>query len=365
MKKKILKWMISVILIILIIVIGFITLYKPFGNVISIINPNDYSQQTELFYDNTFHDASKISVMNGQESEFSDNEETVPDGEIPIHQLESIPNASIDQLKWTWFGHSSSMLQMQGLNILIDPVFSEYASPVQGFGAKRFSKLPIDIENMPNIDILAISHDHYDHLDYQTIMDIDSKVSNYCVPLGVEKHLIRWGIDEDKIHSFAWWEEIKINGLTITSIPGRHYTGRLPWQTNTTLWSGYVFENSNYKTYYTGDTGYSDYFKEVYERFGEMDFVILEDGQYDRSWESIHMLPEQGIQAAKELHAKWVVPVHFGTFSLSYHPWDDPIKKITQLAQKENINLATPMIGEILDYQNISRFQNHWWESVN
>lgn len=256
------------------------------------------------------------------------------------------------------------MVQMSGLNILIDPVFSEYASPVQGFGAKRFSKLPIDIENMPNIDILTISHDHYDHLDYQTIIDIDSKVLNYCVPLGVEKHLIRWGIDENKIHSFVWWEELEIDGLKITSIPGRHNTGRLPWQTNTTLWSGYVFENNNYKIYYTGDTGYSHYFKEVYEKFGEMDLVILENGQYDKSWESIHMLPEQGIQAIKDLNAKWVVPVHFGTFSLGYHPWDHPIKEITRLAESENINLATPMIGEILDYHNISQFQEQWWKNV-
>lgn len=360
---KILKCVITIIVILFIIAIGFIILYKPFGDILSFVNQNDYTQETKLFYDGTFHDITEIKVLNGNESEFSDDEETIPKGEIPVHQLKTIPVASIEQLKWIWFGHSSSMLQMQGLNILIDPVFSEYASPIQGFGAKRFSKLPIDIENMPNIDILAISHDHYDHLDYQTIIDIDSKVKNYCVPLGVEKHLIRWGIDENKIHSFAWWEEIEIDGLKITSIPGRHYTGRLSWQTNTTLWNGYVFENNDYKTYYTGDTGYSDYFKEVYEKFGEMDLVILENGQYDKSWESIHMLPEQGIQAVKDLHAKWVVPVHFGTFSLGRHSWDHPIKEITRLAEKENINLATPMIGEIVDYHDISNFKSKWWEN--
>ena len=128
----------------------------------------------------------------------------------------------MDELKWIWFGHSSSLLQIEGKNVLMDPVFSNYTSPIPFIGPKRFSKLPIDIENMPMIDVLALSHDHYDHLDYQTIKQIDKKVKVYCVPLGVEKHLLRWGIDENKIHVMNWWDEVKIDGLTITSTPGRH-----------------------------------------------------------------------------------------------------------------------------------------------
>lgn len=362
--KKVIKIILIIILVIAIIAVLFIKLWQPFGQGITNNDKKLYSEKTDLFYDGTFHGNPEISVMNDSRSEFSDHEQTIPKGEIPVHQLTSIHDASVDDLKWIWFGHSSSMLQMQGLNILIDPVFSEYASPVQGFGAKRFSDLPITKENLPIIDVLVISHDHYDHLDYGTIKDIDDKVKSYCVPLGVEKHLIRFGVDENKIHSMAWWEEVKISGLTITSTPGRHYTGRLPWQNNTTLWSGYVFQNEKYKSYYTGDTGYGEHFKEIYDKFGVMDFVMLEDGQYDKSWEAIHLLPEQGIQAAKELQARWVVPVHWGTFSISYHAWNDSIKQITELAKEENINVATPRIGEIVDYQNIQQFQEKWWENI-
>lgn len=362
--KKVIKIVLIIILVIVIIAVLFIKLWQPFGQGTTSDDKKLYGEKTDLFYEGTFHDNPEISVMNDNESEFSDHEQTIPKGKIPVHQLTSIPDASVDDLKWVWFGHSSSMLQMQGLNILIDPVLSDYASPVAGFGAKRFSDLPMTKENFPVIDVLVISHDHYDHLDYTTIKDIDDKVKSYCVPLGVEKHLIRWGVDENKIHSMVWWDEVEINGLTITSTPGRHYTGRLPWQTNTTLWSGYVFQNEKYKSYYTGDTGYSDYFKEIYEKFGAMDFVMLENGQYDKSWEAIHLLPDQGIQAVKDLQAKWIVPVHWGTFSISYHAWDDPIRQITSLAQKENINVATPLIGEIVDYQNIQQFQEKWWENV-
>lgn len=362
--KKVLKIFVVVLLVFAIIAMLFIKLWQPFGQEINMADKKVYSEKTDMFYDGSFHDNPDISVMNDSESEFSNHEQKIPKDTMPVHSLTSIPNASIDDLKWIWFGHSSSMLQMQGLNILIDPVFSEYASPVQGFGAKRFSDLPITKENLPAIDVLVISHDHYDHLDYATIKDIDKKVKSYCVPLGVEKHLLRWGVDKEKIHSMAWWQEVEISGLTITATPGRHYTGRLPWQTNTTLWSGFVFQNEKYKSYYTGDTGYSNYFKEIYEKFGAMDFVILENGQYDKSWEAIHLLPEQGIQAVKDLQAKWVVPVHWGTFSISYHAWDEPIKQMTALAKKEKMNIATPLIGEIVDYTYIEQYQKNWWEKV-
>lgn len=364
MAKKILKIIIISLVILLILAVGFVSFYPPFGDVYSIFKNNDYASRTDLYYDGTFHGNPEINVMSDQKSQFSDDEQLMPNETIPINELSEIPDASIDELKWVWFGHSSSLLQMQGLNILIDPVFSDYASPMKGFGPKRFSDIPIDIENLPEIDILVISHDHYDHLDYDTIKKIDDKVKFYCVPLGVENHLLKWNINEDKIHSMAWWENINIDGLTIISVPGRHYTGRTPWLNNTTLWSGFVFQNESYQTYYTGDTGYGDHFQEIKERYGPMDLVILENGQYDNSWEEIHLLPEQGIQAIKELEAKWFVPVHWGTFSISYHSWDEPIKHITRLAQAENLNMASPMIGDIVDYTNISQYQDHWWEAV-
>lgn len=254
---------------------------------------------------------------------------------------------------------------MQGLNILIDPVFSKYASPVAVFGPKRFSSLPIEIEDLPKIDVVVISHDHYDHLDYATIIKINNKVKNYCVPLGVDKHLIRWGIQASKIHTMAWWDIVDLKGLKITATPANHFSGRLPWTNNTTLWCGYVFENKNYKTYYTGDSGYSNYFKEINKKFGEIDFMILEDGQYDKKWKKIHMTPFQALQAAKDIQAKWVVPIHWGTFSISFHDWDDPINQITNLAEKQQINVVTPLIGEIIDYNQIEKYQTKWWQTID
>lgn len=358
--RKVMKIIGIIIFVIAICGVVFLLFWKPLGQGI-FVSEDNYAQKTDLYYDGTFHDNPEISVMNGKESEFH-NEQTIPNKEIPIHRLNHIPKANINDLKWVWFGHSSSMLQIQGFNVLIDPVFSEYSSPVQGFGPKRFSKVPIDKKNLPNIDVLVISHDHYDHMDYHTIIDIDDKVKNYCVPLGIENHLKRWGIDEKKIHVMAWWDEVSIDGLKIIATPGRHYTGRLPWQSNTTLWCGFIFQNEQYQAYYTGDTGYGNHFKEIYDKFGAMDLLILEDGQYDQSWESIHLLPKQGIQAVKDIHAKWTVPVHWGTFSISYHAWDDPIKQITTFAKQENLNVATPMIGQIIDYHQIQNYQEHWWE---
>ena len=319
--------------------------------------------RNSLYKKEIFHGNPEIQLMTGQKSEYK-NEEKVPKGEIPVHQLKKIEKAKNDELKWIWFGHSSSLLQIEGKNVLMDPVFSNYTSPIPFIGPKRFTKLPIDIEKVPSIDVLAISHDYYDHLDYQTIKQIDKKVKEYCVPLGVEKHLLRWGIDENKIHVMNWWDEVKIDGLTIISTPGRHFTGRVPWRNNTTLWSGYVFKNNKYTTYFTGDTGYGNHFKEVYEKFGDIDLLMIEDGQYDKSWSNIHMLPKDGIQAMKDLHAKWTVPVHWGAFCICNHAWDDPIKQITTRSQKENLNVATPKIGEIVDYSHIETYQEHWWENV-
>lgn len=360
---KIMKILLIIIVVIASISFLFIRFYKPFGQGISAQDKNDYAQRTDAFYDGYFHGKPEISIMNDKESQF-DGKNTTSSGKIPVNKIQSIPSASKDELKFIWFGHSSSMLQMDKKNILIDPVFSDYASPVAGFGVKRFSELPILSEDLPLIDIVIISHDHYDHLDYSTIKAIDKGVSYYCVPLGVENHLTRWGVDEDKIYTFAWWEEVEFGDLKITSVPGRHYSGRLPWQMNTSLWSGFVFESTKHTAYYTGDTGYGDHFKEIYEKFGDIDLMILENGQYDDSWEAIHMLPPQGIQACKDVNASWIIPVHWATFSLGYHPWDDPIKQITKLASEEGLNIATPLIGDIVNYSNINDFSQQWWEDV-
>lgn len=362
MIKKIILIIIAVITIIGLI---FLRLWKAFGQRPLTSDKQRYSKLMSSYYQGSFHNDAKIPQVNNAKKETIIKKGRIPRDKIPIKHLRNIPDATKDELKWVWLGHSSSLLQMQGLNILIDPVFSKYASPIAGFGPKRFARLPIEIEDLPKIDIVVISHDHYDHLDYATIIKIDDKVKAYCVPLGVEKHLIRWGIETSKIHTMAWWDIVDLKGLKITAVPANHFSGRLPWLNNTTLWCGYVFENEYYKVYYTGDSGYSDYFKEISKRFGEIDFMILEDGQYDKKWKKIHMTPDQALQAVKDIKAKWIVPVHWGTFSISFHAWDDPVNQITSLASKQQIKVATPLIGEIVDYAQIEKYQDKWWQLIN
>ena len=193
MIRKILKIVGIVIVSIGIVVLLFIKFWPSLDGSVTEVDQKEYNARNSLYKKGIFHGNPEIQLMTGQKSEYK-NEEKVPKGEIPVHQLKKIEKAKKNELKWIWFGHSSSLLQIEGKNVLMDPVFSNYTSPIPFIGPKRFSKLPIDIENMPSIDVLAISHDHYDHLDYQTIKQIDKKVKEYCVPLGVEKHLLRWGV---------------------------------------------------------------------------------------------------------------------------------------------------------------------------
>ena len=362
--KKIAIAFVLIIVAISVTAVLFLLLWPAFGKTPSKEDKLYYQSKADYWYDGIFHSKPEISILSGKESEFSGNEETVPKGTLPVEKLSGIPDAAEGEMKVVWFGHSSSMLQLQGKNILIDPVLSTYASPVAGFGSKRFSELPITAELLPEIDVLVISHDHYDHLDYKTIKAMDKKVKEYCVPLGVENHLIRWGVDEAKIHVMAWWDEVQIDGLKITSTPGQHYSWRVLWGKSTTLWSGYVFTNQKYQVYYTGDTGYGEFYSEIYEKLGDMDLLLLENGQYDNAWESIHMHPEQAIEAAKTVHAAWVIPVHWGAYTLANHPWDDSIRRMTSKGRAAGLNIATPKIGEIVDYNAIGRYQENWWEAI-
>lgn len=324
---------------------------------------NEYAERTQYFSNGVFHAPEDFTVMTEYEGEpIEKSDEMMPSESLPIHKTDSLPETQSGEWNITWFGHSTFMLQVDGKKIFVDPVLSEYASPVQGAGPKRMAEVPIDTENLPEIDVLIISHDHYDHLDYNTICDIDSKVKQYIVPLGVEQHLMRWGIDESKIHTIAWWESFEAAGLRFTSTPGLHYTGRLPWQNNTSLWSGYVIKSSKHQIYYTGDTGYGEHFKEIYNRFGKMDLMIVENGQYDKAWSQTHMMPEEGVEAAKLMEADVILPVHWAGFSLAYHSWYEPIERFTASAKGNGVTVITPMIGDTFSNATVNEYMNEWWE---
>lgn len=291
-----------------------------------------------------------------------------PSDEIPVTapDFAKIPE---DQLNVTWLGHSSVLVQMNGLYLLFDPVFSEMISPVSWIGCRRYSKIPFNLEDLPEIDILLLSHDHYDHLDYNTILALDSKVKNYVVPLGVENHLKYWKVSPEKIHDFAWWESQEISGIKITSVPAQHFSGRSPWSAAGTLWTGWVLEDSRNRIFVTGDSGYGSHYSDIQKKFKSFDLALMECGQYGTGWPSIHMFPEQTVQAAKELNLKAVMPMHWATVDLAYNGWDDSIERFVKCIKETEIRYVTPLIGQTFSLKDIqdkvpSALQEQWWKPV-
>lgn len=362
---KALKIILIVVCSLIMIVFLFLTFYKPFGGKVSKSSEEDYAKRSEYYSNGVFSAYEPFDLMDDSAGPYTENDKSKPTGEIPVKKIDSIDNAKSNELRYTWFGHSSGLLQISGLNILIDPVLSDYATPLAPFGPKRIAEVPIESENLPNIDIVLISHDHYDHLDYNTIKAIDSKVKKYIVPLGVENHLIEFGIDKDKIVNIAWWENVESDNVNIISTPGNHYSGRIPWRNNRTLWSGYIIQNNDYKVYYTGDTGYGSFFKDINNRYGSMDLVLIEDGQYNSMWPGCHLSPSEGMQALNDLDAKNAIPVHWAGFVMSNHDWNAPATEYLKLSQNENVNIVIPYIGQTVDYNDLSSVTDTWWEDVD
>ncbi|MBP9924494.1 MAG: MBL fold metallo-hydrolase [Cyclobacteriaceae bacterium] len=263
-----------------------------------------------------------------------------------------------------WFGHSTYLITLNNKHILVDPVFSERASPVQYAGSKAFEGTMIySLSDFPAIDMVVISHDHYDHLDYNTILKLKSSVKRFSVPLGVGQHLVTWGVDESAITEFDWWDQAEIfPGMQLTSTPARHFSGR-GFVRNKTLWSSYVLQTNEYKIFIGGDSGYDDAFKEIGNKYGPFDLALLECGQYDRQWPNIHMMPEQTVQAGVDLNAKVMMPVHWGKFVLANHPWKEPVERATKQAEVLKIKIATPLIGEPI-FLNDSFPAAHWWQGL-
>lgn len=250
----------------------------------------------------------------------------------------------------SWFGHSSLIININGTIILTDPVFSEIASPVSFMGVKRFKYTnQFEVEDMPQIDVVLISHDHYDHLDYKTIKKIDSKTRKYYVSLGVAAHLIHWGVKEEKIVEMDWWESNQLNEkLQFISTPSRHFSGRAGYDKDYTLWSSWVIKTENASVYYCGDSGYGSHFKEIGEKYGPFDITFMECGQYNEGWPYIHMMPEQSVQAHIDLKGRIMIPIHWGKFNLSLHKWTEPVERAKNEAKRLKVNLINPVPGEIV-----------------
>ena len=295
-----------------------------------------------------------------------------PEGTVPKIALPSVktdlktldPNEDLI----VWFGHSSLFIQIAGKKILVDPVFSKYASPVP-FSNKAFEGTNIyTVDDLPEIDILLITHDHYDHLDYPTVKKLKEKVAKVIVPLGVDAHFLRWDFDEEKIVTVDWDDEVTIDdNLKIYALETRHFSGREFSNRNQSLWVSYLIEekyNDNlYRLFLSGDGGYSPRFKAFKEKFQNIDLAVMEAGQYNEEWALIHSLPEDIIKEVRDMEVTKLFPIHNSKFKLSKHPWDEPLRKLDDFTINTNIQLLTPMIGEKLYLHKENSFKK-WWENL-
>ena len=261
-----------------------------------------------------------------------------------------------------WFGHSSYFLQLDGKKFLVDPVLSGHASPVK-FTTRSFKGSDVyTTDDIPPIDFLLITHDHYDHLDYKTAVKLKSKIGKVITGLGVGAHLHRWGYHRNIIIEKDWNEEVKFENFIFNTTPARHFSGR-NFKRNTSLWLSFALTTPTKKIFIGGDSGYDEHFKMIGENLGPFDLAILENGQYNSYWKFIHMMPEETVQAAEDLKAKKLLPVHWGKFSLSLHSWDEPITRLVNEAGKKGVNILHPMIGEAVYLDKENSFAE-WWNKM-
>ncbi|WP_234110662.1 MULTISPECIES: MBL fold metallo-hydrolase [Chryseobacterium] len=273
-----------------------------------------------------------------------------------------LKNLSPHENVYVWMGHSSYFLQIDGKSILVDPVLSGYASPFS-FTTKAFKGSDLyKPQDIPELDFLVITHDHWDHLDYGTVTRLFPRIKKIITGLGTAEHLEFWGFDPKNIIELDWHESSDLGeGFKVTAEPARHFSGR-GLKANQSLWSSFVLETPNQRIYIGGDSGYDSHFKKIGEKYGSLDLAILENGQYNKDWKYIHFLPGQNIQAMKDLNAKRMIPVHNSKFSLAPHSWFEPLQKMAEL-NSENLRILYPKIGEKIDWMNDEQLFGKWWET--
>ena len=268
-----------------------------------------------------------------------------------------------ESIKFVWFGHSTLLTNIQNTIILVDPVFSTSASPVN-FIVPRFQPPVLELNELPKIDVVLISHDHYDHLDMNTVQYLSNKVSKFIVPLGVTSHLKSWGVSEEKMVELDWWQSTSFDQVTFTSTPAQHFSGRHAlFNISQTLWSSWVVQSADVSFYFSGDSGYDVHYKQIGDKFGPIDLVFIDSGQYNARWREVHNLPEEAVQASIDLKGRYLVPVHWGMFNLAIHNWYDPIQESVRFSKKHNVKLMTPKLGQLISMEE-QTLTIDWWSNL-
>ncbi len=289
-----------------------------------------------------------------------------PKEDLKVAKLDSTLVADyVGNSRLVWFGHSSFLLQIDGLNILIDPMFGNVAAPHPLLGGNRFNKeFPLEVEKLPQIDAVIFSHDHYDHLDYQTILKIKDKTRHFFTPLGVGLHLNAWGVASNKITELDWWQEIQFKTLTLACTPAQHFSGRKLNNSQSTLWSSWVIQSKNESIYFSGDSGYGSHFTEIGNKYGPFDIALMECGQYNERWSDIHMMPEETAQAGLDVNARKIIPIHWAGFKLALHDWTNPIIRVQEKAKELDLEVITPRIGEEIIIKDSINSYTNWWKDL-
>lgn len=296
------------------------------------------------------------------------DEKRRPDSLLPLAPFptEQWAQGYSSAFQFIWYGHSVGLMRMAGLNLLIDPMFGPDASPIGPFRTERFSTNTLRIiDELPAIDAVFITHDHYDHLDYASFQKLKGKVKHYYVPLGVKRHLLRWQIPEEQITTFDWWDQATLGPLKVHFVPSRHFSGRGISDRAESLWGGWVFNSSKARVYWSGDGGYGPHFKAIGERLGPFDWAFLECGQYNERWHAVHLYPEESIQAAREVQAKVAIPIHWGAFNLALHAWKDPVQRFEAAARRQDQTIAYPRLGQMIRYRRDLPTGLWWKDSVH
>ena len=297
--------------------------------------------------------------------QFCEKEGREPKQKIPVQDFDKEAFlAPSEKAKFIWYGHSALLIRMNDKTILIDPMLGPDASPIAPFSTKRFSEGTLDlIDQFPEIDLLLMTHDHYDHLDLKSMKRLKPKVKQFFVGMGVGRHLDKWGFDQDLITEFDWWKSEYFHDLQITYTPTRHFSGRGLSDRAKSMWGGWVLKSEHENLWFSGDGGYGSHFVEIGEKLGPFDFAWMECGQYNENWSLIHMFPDESVQAAIDANARKIMPVHWAGFSLAQHHWTEPVEKFIETAERKSICYLSPRLGELvhLDEEKSTDF---WWREL-
>ncbi|HYN97767.1 MAG TPA: MBL fold metallo-hydrolase, partial [Pilimelia sp.] len=285
-----------------------------------------------------------------------------PSGPVPV-VTRAAAEAPAEGVHVVWYGHSSALVEIEGHRILFDPVWSERCSPSGVVGPRRLHPPPMPVDELPRLDAVVISHDHYDHLDMATVRALlQTQTARFVVPLGVGAHLDRWGVPPERTVELDWDEQLTVGGVRLTATAARHFSGRSLTRDNT-LWASWALAGQSRRVFYTGDSGYFDGYAAIGAAHGPFDVTLMQIGAYGEGWPDIHMTPEEGVEAHVNLGGRLLVPLHWATFNLAFHAWSEPADRVWREAKARGVALAVPRPGERVDVDDPPPVDG-WWQAI-